>query len=249
MNATEGLDIDFSLIIPTRERLLKLITCLNSFFSKSKKKANQEAIIMADHDDTSIRNLGDLILQTEINAKLISVWRTEHMIRDYNNYGAQCSLGKYLWILNDDFEIITENWDEIIKEEIERFCINNGDRCAYVMVDDSTHGPSGWNCLNEKGCCCSIMTRETVEAMNGIMPWQINSWGADIQLYHIFQCLPKPRVLDLSSKIRVLHHSTHNRTAVPDEVHRRVEQISRKQFLNSEERCVYVENLINLIGC
>ncbi len=248
MTINEGMEVDFSFIIPTRERIDKLKGCLNGFFNRSKAKHRHEAIILADHDDTSIRNISDFILQNHFNAKLLLVWRSDYMVRDYNNFGAQCSLGKYLWMLNDDFEVITENWDVIIQEEIEKFCAKNGDRCAYVMVDDSTHGPSGWNCLGSKGCCCPILTRETVEAMNGIMPWQINSWGADICLYNIFSSLPKSRILDLSHKIRVLHHSRHNNTSAIDEVSRRVERISGKQFTTPEERSVYIQRLMSMLN-
>lgn len=247
MRADEGMDIDFSLIIPTRNRVSMLKGCLLSFFNKCKRRANNEAIILADHDDTTIRDFSDFILENKMNAKIMLVWRSEMMIRDYNNFGTQCSLGKYIWILNDDFEIVTDDWDTIIKTDIENFCDKNGDRCAYVMVDDSTHGPSGWNCLYYQGCCCPIITRETATAMNGIMPWTINSWGGDIQLFHIMQSLHKPRILDLSNKIRVLHHSRHNKTAGIDEINKRVERISVKQGITEIERRTYVERLTKIM--
>lgn len=247
MIANEGMEVDFSLIIPTRSRPELLRRCLLSFFSKAKRKPNNEAILLADHDDTSVRDISDFILSNHINAKVITVWRSDLMIRDYNNFGAQCTLGKYIWMLNDDFEMVTDNWDEKLKNVIEDFTQSNGDRCAYVMVDDSTHGPSGWNVLGARGCCCPIMTRETVEAMNGIMPWQINSWGADIALFHIFRKLAKYRILDFSSQIRVLHHSRHNNSAAPDEVNRRVERISGRQGVNGDEEMSYINRLNSLL--
>lgn len=247
MRADEGMDIDFSLIIPTRQRISRLKSGLLSFFNKSKRRANNEAIILADHDDPSIRDFSDFIIEHELNAKIILVWRSEMMIRDYNNYGTQCSLGKYIWMLNDDFEVVTDDWDFIIKETIEQFCEKNGDRCAYVMVDDSTHGPSGWNCLYLMGCCCPIITRETAIAMNGVMPWTLNSWGGDIQLYRIMQSLHKPRILDLSNHVKVLHHSRHNKTAEMDEINKRVERISVKQSITDVEIRTYVERLSKIM--
>jgi hypothetical protein len=247
MQANEGLDIDFSLIIPTRQRLSKLEGGLLSFFNKASRRNNIEAIILADHDDTSIRSFSDFILYHKINAKIILTWRSDMMIRDYNNYGVQCSLGKYVWMLNDDFEMTSEGWDAFMKNEIENFCEKNGDRCAYVMVDDCTHGPSGWNNHHIQGCCCPVVTIETAVAMNGIMPWTVNSWGADIQLFGIFKCLHKPRILDLSHDIKVLHHSRHNHTADIDEISRRVERISVKQSITDSERRTYVERLAKIM--
>lgn len=247
MRVDEALDIDFSLIIPTRERIHRLETCLLSFFNMAKRKHNNEAILVVDHDDKSIRHFSDFIIEHELNVRILTVWRSEMMIRDYNNYGAQCSLGKYVWILNDDYEMTTKNWDEILKNKIEPFCTGNKDRCAYVMVDDSTHTEANWNCLDERGCCCPIMTRETTEALNGVMPWEINSWGADISLYHIFQKLPKRRILNCVKDIKVLHYCRHNNTAEIDEISRRIERISSKRGgISPGEQQVYINRLLRI---
>jgi hypothetical protein len=249
MIINEGLDIDFSLIIPTRGRLSKLEGCLLSFFNKAKRKHNNEAILVVDHDDSSIRNFSDFIIHHELNVKILTVWRSEMMIRDYNNYGAQCSLGKYLWILNDDYEMTTDHWDDILKNKIEEFCHENHDRVCYVMVDDSTHSESNWNCLSSKGCCCPIQTRESVEALNGVMPWQINSWGADIALYHIYRHLPRPRILDCVRDVKVLHYCRHNNTAEIDDISRRIEAISQKRGgIDAHEMATYINKLLPILN-
>jgi len=248
MRITEGLDIDFSLIIPTRDRISKLQGCLLSFFNKAQRKGNNEAIVIVDHDDIGIRSFSDFVLYHQMNVKILTVWRSEMMIRDYNNYGAQCSLGKYIWMLNDDYEMTTDHWDALLKKKIEDFCGSNGDRVCYVMVDDSTHSPSNWNCLDSKGCCCPIQTRESVEALNGVMPWQINSWGADIALYHIYRNLPKPRILDCVKDVKVLHYCRHNNTAEVDEISRRIERISQKRgHINGQEMAEYVDRLRGML--
>lgn len=234
MLVNQGLSTDISLIIPTRERIPFLERCLLSFFEKATHKHHVEALLVVDHDDTSIRNFGDFILKHELNVRMISVWRSQMMIRDYNNYGAQCSLGKYIWILNDDYEMVTPNWDSIIREKVEEFCEKNGDRCCYMMVDDSTH--TNWGTAQRDGCCCPVFTRETAEALNGVMPWQIRSWGADTHVYRIFQHLSKNRVLDLTSSLKVLHHCRHNSTATIDHISRRIEQISQGHMGISENQ-------------
>jgi hypothetical protein len=247
MIVNENLDIDFSLIIPTRERIPFLERCLLSFFEKAKRKHNNEAIVIVDHDDASIRNFGDFILKHQLNVRVIQVWRSEMMIRDYNNYGAQCSLGKYIWMLNDDYEMTTDNWDEIAKEKMESFCATNNDRCCYMMMDDSTH--TNWGTARTNGCCCPVITRECVEVMNAVMPWQIYSWGADISLFNIFKRLSKNRILDLTSEIKVLHHCRHNNTATIDHISHRIEQISQKRMHIDEPDMVnYVSKLEGIVN-
>lgn len=248
MIVNEGYDIDFSLIIPSRDRLGMLENCLLSFFNKAKRRDHNEAIIVADHDDKSIRNFSDFILLHRMNARILHVHRSEMMIRDYNNYGAQCSTGKYLWMLNDDYEVATDDWDEVLKVNIESFCAANGDRVAYVFVNDGTHyHDDGWSVQGHMGCTCPVITREACEAMNAIMPWQINSWGADISIANIFRRLPKPRMIDLTKSVKVFHHCRHNGTAGVDDVSRRIESISRCQGIGPEAMDVYARKIASIM--
>lgn len=214
-------EVNFSLIIPTRERIHQIEKCLHSFFNKASKRLKNEAILVVDNCDPSMRNFGDYITQNRLDIKMITVWRSEMMIRDYNNYGAQCSTGKYLWILNDDCEMVTDNWDMILKQKIEDFCSNNGDRCCYTIIDDSTH--TGRH--ESHGCCFPILTRESVEAMNGIMPQEISYWGADVALHKIFKALPENRILDTSGNVKILHHSRHSNSTAPDHINKRIEDL------------------------
>jgi hypothetical protein len=249
MQANQELDIDFSLIIPTRERLDRLHGCLLSFFNKAHRKHANEAIIIVDHDDKSARDLSDFILKNELNARILTVWRSKMMIRDYNNYGGQCSQGRYIWMLNDDYEAVTPSWDLILKTKIEKFLEDKPDRIAYVSVNDSTHSKDNWNIMESHGCCCPIMTRETMEAMNSIMPWQIRSWGADIALFQIFKKTSKPRLVNAIEDVRVLHHCRHNNTATIDAISRRIESIStEKSALSSAEEQVYINAINQRLG-
>lgn len=241
MLANENLDRDFSLIIPTRDRIDMLKRCLTSFFSNAKRPHNNEAVLIVDLDDKGIRDFADFIIENKFNVRIIQTWQSKMTIRDYNNYGAQCSLGKYIWMLNDDYEMTNKDWDEVIKTRIEEFCQKNNNRIAYVSVDDSTH--TEWKIETTHGCCCPILTREAVEAMNGIMPSEINSWGADISLFQIFKRIKEDRILNLNGEIKVLHHCRHNKTATVDGTARRVEQISVKTVLTESEIGVYIDRL------
>jgi hypothetical protein len=229
-------DIDFSLIIPSRGRVRLLTNCLNSFFKKAKNKENVEAIVLADYDDKSMRDFEQYI--SIGNIKVVFQNRSVKMIKDYNNYGTQCSTGKYVWIMNDDYEMVTNNWDEIMFNKAESFLSNKPDRIIYIQVDDSTH--TKWGKADELGCCCPILSKESVDVQNGIMPSEIDMWGADIWLYRIFKKLPQNRVLNLIDNIKVLHHCRHNNTMPVDETAINVQNISVKAGLSDEEVNKYV---------
>lgn len=231
----------FSLIIPTRSRMRLLTNCLHSFFGRASNQDNVEAILLADYDDPVMRNFDEFIFNNTYNIKLVFQRRSNKMIRDYNNYGSQCSVGKYIWMMNDDYEAVNQEWDLIVSHKCEQFLIDKPDRIAYIQVDDSTH--TKWGKQDELGCCCPILTKEAVDAQNGVMPGEIDMWGADIFLYYIYKRLPQNRILNLIQDVKVLHHCRHNGTVAPDEVAQHVEGISQKGVLTEQEIAYYVKIL------
>lgn len=232
-------DIEFSLIIPSRSRMRLLINCIHSFFGRAARPERIEAIVMADFDDPIMRSFEEYTLNNNYNIRVFFQRRTTKMIRDYNNLGAQCSTGKYIWIMNDDYEMVTQNWDAIMGSQCDAFLADKSDRVLYVHVDDSTH--SAWGRADELGCTCPILSREAVDIQNGIMPAEIDMWGADVYLYRIFRGLPKNRILNLTSQVKVLHHCRHNGTANPDAIAHHVESVSQRASLTPEEFNNYIQ--------
>lgn len=225
----------FSLIIPSRARTRLLVNCLKSFFGKAKYRKNIEAIILADYDDKSMR---DFEYISSDNIKVVFQHQSDKMIKNYNNYGTQCSTGDFVWMLNDDYEMTTQNWDEIIHEDVKEFLKDKHDKVIYIQVDDDTHRGEK---AEKLGSCCPILSSETVDIQNGIMPEEIDMWGADIWLYWIFKKLPQNRILNLSNKVKVLHHCRHNNTISKlDSTAQNVEKISKKGHLTDEEFNKYI---------
>lgn len=218
-----------------------LYNCLHSFFTKAVNPSLVEAILLADYDDPTMRVFEQYTLNNDWNIKVVFQRRSTSMIRDYNNYGTQCSVGKYIWQLNDDYEMVTPQWDVLLQDRIERFLADKPDRILYVHVDDSTHTANGKN--KTCGCCCPILSKESVDIQNGHMPSEIDMWGADVWLYWIYTKLPQNRILNLEHEVKVLHHCRHNSTAAPDETARHVADVSKKGHLTPEEMDRYVQLL------
>src|SRR5579859_7547389 len=154
-------DIKISLIIPTRNRFSLLQNCIRSFFEKATSQSVVEAIMVCDFDDCTVRNMDEIALTNNWNLKMVFQRQSNMIIRDYNNYGSQCSTGKFIWILNDECEMVTKNWDEILCDKCEEFLVDKPDRIVYVKIDDSTH--TSWRREDELGCCFPILSREAVD--------------------------------------------------------------------------------------
>lgn len=109
-----------SILIPTRENYENIERCLSSFFNLSFNSTNFEILLGMDLDDT------ETILKTE---RLIesNKWESVRIIKTdrmyYNNFHKymynlyENSKGSLLWLLADDVEIKSQNWDNIIINE------------------------------------------------------------------------------------------------------------------------------------
>jgi hypothetical protein len=239
-------DVRFSLVMPTRNRIGKLQKCLRSFFANARRPELVEVVLMCDFDDPTARDFVAIVQEPSWNVKVVFQHRSKKMIRDYNNYGSQCSTGRYVWQLNDDFEMMTRQWDEVLHERCEAFLADKSDRILYVQVDDSTH--TNWGKEEQWGCCCPLISREALDAMNCFMPSEIDMWGADVELWRIFRLLPAPRILNVIADVKLLHHSHHNETAAADELSEHVEAVSIKRDLRDAELLRYVRLLANRMG-
>lgn len=239
-------DIFISLIIPTRGlfRLELLKKCIHSFFSKAKWGNFLEAIIVTDLDDIDYRReIEDYFLENQYNVKLITRRRDlRYFNRDYMNYATQCSQGSMIWALNDDTEMETSGYDEIIHSAVSQFMKVSEYRNIYILTDDSTHTTEDRNIIYEDGCCFPLISRLAAEKINGLFPQEINIWGADTVLFKIFQGVPNS-IIDLSKDIKLAHHSHHNGSREKDETSESGSKHTNRSTLTEQENMKYIRPL------
>ncbi|MBZ6392670.1 MAG: glycosyltransferase [Pantoea dispersa] len=104
-----------SIIIPTKDQLPVLITCVTSLLEKTHYK-NYE-IIVVDNNSESAEAQQWLAGLAEIDPKRIRVLSYPHPFNysAINNFAAREARGEYLVLLNNDTAIISENWlDELL---------------------------------------------------------------------------------------------------------------------------------------
>ena len=160
--------IIISLIIPTRHRINLLKNCIDSFYNLSMHPKHIEFIILVDDDEDTLNFLLKEKHKEEINITTIVRKRGETLVDHYDNYGAKCSNGRLLWILNDECECKTNNWDHKLFGIYEHFIKKEPDKIFYIFVDDDTHSKSGKQ--KEQGCCFPVLTKEAVETLSLLIP-------------------------------------------------------------------------------
>ena len=102
-----------SIIIPTRDRVEILKNCISSILEKTTYQ-NYEIIII-DNGSKNIETLDyfDKIQKDNNNIKVIRE-ECDFNYSYLNNVGVKKSKGKYIVLLNNDIEIISKNWIEIM---------------------------------------------------------------------------------------------------------------------------------------
>lgn len=162
--------MNFSIIFPTRERIQLLKNLLSSIESKTKYLNKIEVLIGYDNDDIETH-----LYLNKINKEWIKPYartRGNSISVDYQNWLFGFSSGKFLFVLNDDVELLTDNWDEI--------CLNKAkEDILYGWTSDCPNSKSPYSCF-------PIISRKAVKALGYLMPPYYSGWSADIYLHKVF---------------------------------------------------------------
>ncbi len=99
-----------SIIIPNRNHKDDLERCLKSIFSKSTYQ-NYEILIVENNSTEKEVFEYYMTLRRQKNVQILT-WEREFNYSAINNYAASFAGGEYLLFLNNDTEVISENWIE-----------------------------------------------------------------------------------------------------------------------------------------
>lgn len=222
-----NLDIDFSIIIPTRRRINLLENLLRSIFEKSGNILKTEIILICDYDDLdTIKYLESFKWIVPSNFRYcISPLLKIGTVKLYNAAAQIATRGKYIWCLNDDTELVIDNWDIKGQKAIEEFLLDKKDRIFYGRVNDD------WN---ENRCCFPIISKEFRDVLGWVLPPSVIAWPADHALGYIFGYegwpggkseTPIIREVDLTPLVGVSHISQYNHKRGEDETSLRVREL------------------------
>lgn len=185
----------YSIFLNSRKRTQYLYRLLNSIKHTTANLDEIECFVSCDDDDEFTLGFIDNLLPNWPFCKFEFIKRDRNLHRRLNNLLLKLS-GEYIWILNDDCEIITENWD----------------------LESSKILPNGYNNIIYGHTTCNsvdkersinyssfpMLSRNSVDILGHFITPKIPALGGDVYLWRIFSEINRITYLPINVK-----HSLH----------------------------------------
>ena len=215
-------DYKISIIMATRGRTDLLLKCIDSFIKTSHPSVSFEFVLVVDFDDKETICAINELVNERLYSNIICIitFRSYFMQRDYNNLGVDAASGDLIFVLNDDVEMVTNNWNLLIYNRYLE--IKQEDDIHLIAVLDNGHPYSLKNGeYVGNGPCFPVVTKTFTNLFNGLFPPGIFMWSADIVLHNIFNGIGRRNILH---EVSVFHNCSHGpaKNREPDEIHRHV---------------------------
>ncbi len=214
--------MNFSLVFGTRSRIDLVEGLLKSLAETTTNSNLIEVIPVADDDDEETKNSSGSLSKILPNVRFIFRARSKMLNEDYINFGARNSTGKYIFILNDDVVFKTPNWDILCFDKLNFYLSDKPDGIAYGLTDDGMDFLRVQQKLQYSGF--PIISRKSLEILNYAMHPSFSGWGADIDLFNLYNSVD--RVCNLKKEVLAYHLSPHTNSRETDEINRHVASIS-----------------------
>ncbi len=128
-----------SVIIPNKDHITDLETCLSSVYGRSTYKNFEVIIVENNSTDEETFAFYDEAQRRYPNLKVIR-WEDEFNYSKINNFGFKYASGEYVILLNNDIEIITPEWMEEMLMFAERSDVGAVGMMLYYSDDTVQHG-------------------------------------------------------------------------------------------------------------
>jgi len=220
--------IKYSLLVPTRDRIKSLERLFRSLEATTLNKNEIELLFAVDIDDQPTQQFLGIInhqkLYTDFgNIQFFTRQRSEFTNRDYYNWLAEKSIGKYIWSIADDVVFLIQDWDKIIEERIEMYLQSRPDRIVCAGIKDSTPKPRH---DLPNFVCFPLITREAFNFFHYILVSALPVWGSDLAIYELYT--KAGRYMEIRDSVYLDHIAWHTKTAIEDATARNIRDIFRK---------------------
>jgi len=235
--------MNFSLIIPTRNRTQLLKELLDSLVKNTKYKDKIEVLALGQNDDPTVFESLPRFKEEygEINFEYwIFPWTKKYCV-EYRKFLCSQAKGKYICSSEDEHEYMTKDWDKLLFDKFEEFLKPDG--ILYGRVKDNNH--------NDGYSCCPIVSRKTVELLDyEIYDMRFYGWSADQNLYALFSGMENQRIC-LVPEVYIKHKSHHHNARQKDETNQLVCDLNSEYPLGvmddkeTDRRRKILDNFIN----
>lgn len=222
--------MDFSLILPSRERTELLGKFLSSVKTNTHNLNEIEVLVAVDKDDQET-------VYTMPTLKLKYPFVTFHVGQRQDNFStgyydklANISKGKYIWALNDDCVFTTFGWDRLALQHFTTIQYHDGIYYCRTLDD-----------LGKGYPCFPMLTCGALNVQDFFFHCEFRSWGADINLHEIWSTIG--RVVDCPM-LTVKHLTHHNGSRERDHVNLRVGHIASYNWGCAKGEANRIRNII-----
>lgn len=205
--------MDFTLFLNSRGRVNQLKKCISAAENMTLNHSKVEFIITADDDDSeTLTFIETLKSRKTFEFKTIVGPRLRNLIKSFNNMALQAK-GKYLFVLNDDSEITTREWDRIALDRIATYKQEQG------IKDDIIYGATQDNSIDKAAgkeySSFPIMSSEAVKTLGFFMYDEFVGLGGDSSIFRVYQGIG--RVIDMKEiELDHVYHSNIFNIISPD---------------------------------
>lgn len=198
--------MNFSLILNSRHRPQLLGHLLESINDTTSDLSQIEVLVSCDDDDIESYDFVGEHKDLWPWAKFEFIERERNLSTRINRL-ANMAVGRYIFVLNDDVEILTDGWDKIAFEQLS------------IMSDDIIYGRTKDNSCDKEYhaqyASFPIISKKAVEVLGFFMPPIFVGLGGDVLIWRIFNEVN--RIVDLDIDLRHVLHETVELVINPDQ--------------------------------
>lgn len=192
--------MNFTVFLNTRGRINQFKHCLEILEHNTKDKSKVEFIVRGDDDDTETTEFfSTLKNRNTFDFRPIVGGRPVSLCGSFNEM-AGLGRGKYLFVLTDDAEVLTPNWDEIALDRINEFKLRR--KVKDGIIYGCTSDTSVDKVKGESYASFPIISKEAFNVIGMFMYDTFVGLGGDSSIYRVYKGIN--RVVDLS-EIQIDH--------------------------------------------
>jgi GT2 family glycosyltransferase len=109
-----------SIVIPTKDQYEILKKCINSIFKLTTYKNFEIVLVDTGSTDKKVLNLYKRLLSERKNVQILNLHESPFSYSRACNYGVEGAKGEYILLLNNDIEVITPEWIEVLLGDAQR---------------------------------------------------------------------------------------------------------------------------------
>lgn len=200
-----------SIILNSRGRVNRLKLLFWSILQNTIDLKNIEILIRIDHDDHETVNFFKILSTNNFNLFRIKCFigpRPTNLCASYNELAKE-SKGDYIFVLNDDIDIITYGWDQEI------LSVPSNQIWLLSVFDTSIDKQNTINPLDNKYGSFVIHTRASYDALTYFMDERAKSLGGDTILWRLYKAIDRIKWINIM--VDHVFHNTVEKVHNPDQ--------------------------------